>query len=138
MENKEIAKSKESSPSRVTDASVYVNPCGLNDKQEAFCKFYVEQPLPRNATRAYMEAYGCSERAAGASVARLMSDARVQARIHALNSEFTAKHFISRDNVLAGFGGFISSVSAPLPFWTQKGARLQRKLSARGRTAKKR
>ena len=132
MENKEIAKSKESSSSRVTDASVYVNPCGLNDKQEAFCKFYVEQPLPRNATRAYMEAYGCSERAAGASVARLMSDARVQARIHALNSEFTAKHFISRDNVLAGFWRIYQQCISAAPVLDAKGRQVTTKIKRKG------
>lgn len=132
MEDKEIVKSKESSSSKVTDASAYVNPGGLNDKQEAFCRFYVEQPLPRNATKAYMEAYRCTERAAGASVARLMSDARVQARIHALNSEFTAKHFINRDNVLAGFWRIYQQCISAAPVLDAKGRQVTTKIKRKG------
>lgn len=127
MEEKESVKSR-----KMTDASVLVNPNGLNDKQEAFCRIYAAQPLPRNATRAYVEAYQCTERAAGASVVRLLSDARVQARIHALNAEFTARHFITRDNVLAGFWRIYEQCIDAVPVVDAKGRPVTTKVTVNG------
>lgn len=104
----------------------------LNPNQEAFCQIFAAQQLPRSATRAYMEAYGCGEKAAGANVARLMGDDRVKARIHALNAEFTARHYITRDNVLAGFWRIYEQCICAAPVLDMKGRPVTTRVKVKG------
>lgn len=131
VQNREVEK-KEAPSSKASSASASKKEIALTPKQEDFCRIFAGQPLPRNATRAYMEAYGCSEKSAGANVARLMGDDRIRARITALNSEFTARHFITRDNVLAGFWRIYEQCVAAAPVLDAKGRQVTTKIKRKG------
>ncbi len=126
MEDKAIMQDKNVEKKEVPPVPKKDTP--LTPRQEDFCRIFAGQPLPRSATRAYMEAYGCSEKSAGANVTRLMGDDRIRARITALNSEFTAKHFISRDNVLAGFWRIYEQCVAAAPVLDAKGRQVTTKV----------
>ena len=76
-------------------------PEGLTPNQELFCRKYVEL-TPRSAYKAYLEVYQCEESTAMTMGPVLIGKPQVASRIKALESEFIAQHYISRDNVLAG------------------------------------
>ena len=86
----------------------------LNRNQELFVERYV-QNTPRNAQKAYMEVYKCDEETAGVNAARLLADARVRARVTAMESAFVAKNFITRDNVLSAFWGIYERCIDAIP-----------------------
>ncbi len=129
-------RAKERAKERHAHASERVNPLGLNDKQELFCQLYVAQPLPRSAPRAYMEAYGCSENTAKDGGARLLADSRIRTRIHALNSEFTTRHIITRDNVLAGFWDIYQKCINAVPVTDGKGKPVTTTVTVKGPNGK--
>ena len=87
----------------------------LNRNQELFVERYV-QNTPRDATKAYMSVYGEKDsNVAYAAASRLLSDVRVRARVTAMESAFTAKNFITRDNVLSAFWGIYERCIDAIP-----------------------
>ncbi len=70
---------------------------GLNDRQEAFCREYLANGM--NGKAACIAA-GYSQRGAEPQVARLLGNARVQARLAELQAPRLAKLDISADRVL--------------------------------------
>lgn len=86
----------------------------LNRNQELFVERYV-QNTPRNAQKAYMDVYKVDAETAGVNAARLLADARVRARVTAMESAFTAKNFITRDNVLSAFWGIYERCIDAIP-----------------------
>lgn len=131
-EKTKAVEEKKARPVKASSSSK--GPNGLNANQEAFCEAYVKQPLPRNATLAYMEVYkGCKdERSAYSGASALLSQPKIQARITALNSEFTARHFISRDNVLAGFWRVYQQCINAEPVLDAKGRPVITKITVNG------
>ena len=86
----------------------------LNRNQELFVERYV-QNTPRNAQKAYMDVYKVDAETAGVNAARLLADARVRARVTAMESAFVARHFITRDNVLSAFWGIYERCIDAIP-----------------------
>ena len=74
---------------------------GINQNQELFIREYLKE-TPRNATKAYMTVYDVDYNTAGVQSSLLLDNPKIKARATALESEFIAKHYISRDNVLSG------------------------------------
>ena len=86
----------------------------LNRNQELFVERYV-QNTPRNAQKAYMDVYKVDAETAGVNAARLLADARVRARVTAMESAFIARHLITRDNVLSAFWGIYERCIDAIP-----------------------
>ena len=98
---------------------------GLTPNQELFCRKYVEL-TPRNAKRAYMEVFNSDNEASAESASSLLlRDDRVVSRIKALESEFIAQHYISRDNVLAGLWDVYNRCIDAVPVTNFKGEVVQ-------------
>ena len=95
-------------------------PEGLTPNQELFCRKYVEL-MPRNGTKAYAEVYGCDELSAVSCASTLLTNPKVVSRIKALESEFVAQHYISRDNVLAGLWDVYNRCVDAVPVTNFKG-----------------
>lgn len=116
------------------DGSIcFVNDYGLTEKQERFCHAYVRMALPRNASKAYLEAFpGTTKGRAASSASRLLNDnPRIRARIHSLNAEFTEKYFISRENVLAGFWTIYQQCLEGTPVMNTNGQPVTTKVAVR-------
>ncbi len=95
-------------------------PEGLTPNQELFCRKYVEL-MPRNGTKAYLEVFGCDDESAKSGAATLLALPNVASRIKALESEFIAQHYISRDNVLAGLWDVYNRCIDAVPVTNFKG-----------------
>ena len=99
-------------------------PEGLTPNQELFCRKYVEL-MPRNGTKAYAEVYGCDDESARSGAPVLLALPSVASRIKALESEFIAQHYISRDNVLAGLWDVYNRCVDAVPVTNFKGEVVQ-------------
>ena len=77
------------------------NEYGLNANQELFCREYVKHS-PRNGSEAYLKVYGCSKESSSVRASEMLSNRKILSRITALEGEFIAQNYISRDNVLSG------------------------------------
>lgn len=97
----------------IDKAALNFNEHRLTGKQEEFVQEYIrlkdadEKATPEGtiATNAYLTVHPeiADRNTARVLAERLLQKVSVRSRVLAYQSEFTAKHFISRDNVLAGF-----------------------------------
>lgn len=104
---------------------------------ERFCQIYAADPT-RSATGAYMQVYGAeaggrclSRRSAWTRASVLLAEPAVKARIAALDAEFVARHYIARDQVLAGFWEVYRRCMAVEPVRDAKGRPLTVKIKRR-------
>jgi hypothetical protein len=77
--------------------------------------------MPRNGTKAYLEVFGCDDESAKSGAATLLALPNVASRIKALESEYIARHYISRDNVLAGLWDVYNRCIDAVPVTNFKG-----------------
>ena len=69
----------------------------LNAKQERFCEEYM---IDKNATRAYLRAYGCSYDAARVNASKLLTNTNIAQRIEQLREEERQRLHIDRQRIL--------------------------------------
>ena len=70
---------------------------GLNPKQERFCEEYM---IDKNATQAYLRAYGCEYNAAKVNASKLLTNTNVQNRIEQLREEERDRLRVDRQRIL--------------------------------------
>ena len=69
----------------------------LNEKQKAFCDFYIES---LNATESYMKVYECSYNTARTNGARLLTNANIKKYIDEVMSAKDESRIASQDEIL--------------------------------------
>ena len=69
----------------------------LNEKQKAFCDFYIES---LNATESYQKAYGCSYNTARTNGARLLTNANIKKYIDDIMQSKDESRIASQDEIL--------------------------------------
>lgn len=72
-----------------------VNKYGLNDKQQRFADYYLANGC--NATKAYKEAYKCSQRVAEVNGTRLLDNARVKEYLDMRQAEIREKTTVTQE-----------------------------------------